>query len=398
VGGKLNVYNLGELGVNVTKSPLHHADGEMLSCQNAEFNAESGVGGIRKRAGLQRLNSTGLGASIKGVVGVPLPGPGRRSVYRQKAGVPWMRVTTDGTTWADTVEEFNKSPGSDGFTNSTQPMNLSRNLYGNFYYPGEDGLGNCMLRGFDGIAEYEVLRVAGESIRVLGTHGGSLIFSTKTINSQVYLLDPITGVSSKIGDDIIHPEEPMCACSYLGRVWLGTGKVASPGKIYSARVGAATWTLERTAAANLNYYKSLCVFGGKLYAGLWGIAGTFGLVEERTITGVWSTVRTGNSAPNYNGFDGLAVCNGALYAAYQDDNGAVCRIDKMTSAGVWSIDKDLVPDLNLYVIGVVVAGLTIFYQCSNGPDYRVYRKAPSGAFTLVDSEVGGATFGVMGVI
>lgn len=400
MGEKLDVYNLGETGVNLTKSPIHVEDGELVAAQNAEFFLDEGQGAIRKRAGLQRLNTSVLAGSVRGVIGVPLPGPGGRSVYAQRPGSPWFRVTTNGTTWADTTE-FPTSPGSGGASYVDNPINVARNTAKQFFWTAIDGSGNALLLGFDGIAQYEVLRIASATMRVLCVHAGDLVVCERSDAQRVWLVDPVNGSMTLIGSEFAGGapgEEIFSACSYLGKVWIGTAN-ASTGKIYSARAGATAWTLERTAAANLHAYSSMAVFGGKLYAGLSALAGTAAIIEERTVAGVWSTTRTGGVSAERNAFDGLAVCNAELYAAYANPQSSAvfCEIHKYTGSA-WSKDKDLQPSSIIGIHGVVVAGTTIFYNTFTTTGAKVWRKAPSGSFTNVDSTVGTVTFGVMGVL
>ena len=343
---KLDVYNLGENGVNLTKSPIHIADGELVAAQNAEFYLDEGLGAIRKRPGLQRLNSSSLAGAVRGVIGVPLPGPGRRTIYSQRPNSPFWRKSVDGgATFADTTGELPTAPGSGGVSHSSYPMNLTRNVAHQFFWTAVDGSSNALLLGFDGIAQYEVLRFAGGTARVLAIHDGDLVITERTDAQRVWIVDPVTGDMTQLGADFASGapgEEPFSACSYQGKVWVGTAN-SSQAKLYSARPGDTTWTLERTAAANLWAYMSLAVYNGKLYAALAAKVGTAALIEQRDAAGTWTTSDTGSTAAEANMYDGLAVCDSLLFAGYHTNaSGTVCTIRQFN--GAWSLSKNLALD------------------------------------------------------
>ena len=69
---KLNIFNLGEKGVVLSRSPLHREDGSLVKAQNAEISLDEAEGGLKKRGGMPRLNSSSLSGSVQALVGVPL--------------------------------------------------------------------------------------------------------------------------------------------------------------------------------------------------------------------------------------------------------------------------------------------------------------------------------------
>jgi hypothetical protein len=73
--GKLDVFNAGERGVVITKSPIHGADGDLLKAQNAAPNPEGGLSGIRKRFGMAAVNAVAAGGAIYSIFNIPLPDP-----------------------------------------------------------------------------------------------------------------------------------------------------------------------------------------------------------------------------------------------------------------------------------------------------------------------------------
>ena len=104
--GKLNIYSLGEKGVNTSKSPVHLEDGELTTAQNWHPDPE---GAIRSRDGLTKLNSSALAGTVTGMIGVPLPD---RTALTSRLYVPIdndvggthdldaFRTSTDGTSWS----------------------------------------------------------------------------------------------------------------------------------------------------------------------------------------------------------------------------------------------------------------------------------------------------------
>ena len=71
----IRVYDLGEGGVNVDTEPIRTADNETTESQNATYDStRKRLGGLTKRPGLARLNSTSLGAVVLGGIEAPYTG------------------------------------------------------------------------------------------------------------------------------------------------------------------------------------------------------------------------------------------------------------------------------------------------------------------------------------
>lgn len=68
----LRVYNLGKLGVNVDKSPIHLQDGELTKAQNAIREPLGVEGGLKNRPGLRTFNANPANGTVLGGIGVPL--------------------------------------------------------------------------------------------------------------------------------------------------------------------------------------------------------------------------------------------------------------------------------------------------------------------------------------
>ena len=74
--GKLDLYNLGDVGVKLVDSPVHAADGSYTSAQNVSVSLVRGQHGIRKRSGLALLTGTSMSGSVLSIINVPFPLPG----------------------------------------------------------------------------------------------------------------------------------------------------------------------------------------------------------------------------------------------------------------------------------------------------------------------------------
>lgn len=73
--GKQNVYNLGEEGIDIVESPVHVADGVVLSAQNAQLAPSELEGSIRKRDGMAKFNSSVAAGPILSGFNVSLVDP-----------------------------------------------------------------------------------------------------------------------------------------------------------------------------------------------------------------------------------------------------------------------------------------------------------------------------------
>lgn len=74
---KLSVFNLGDLGVNLTTSPLHTEDGEWVRLRNAALELRGADHGMSKRPGLG-LFTSGLAGAVFGLINagvLPTPPP-----------------------------------------------------------------------------------------------------------------------------------------------------------------------------------------------------------------------------------------------------------------------------------------------------------------------------------
>lgn len=71
---KINVYNLGSLGVNRVLSPIHKQDGELMQAQNALSGVVSGRDAIKKRWGMTGYNASSFSGPVLSIHTLPFPG------------------------------------------------------------------------------------------------------------------------------------------------------------------------------------------------------------------------------------------------------------------------------------------------------------------------------------
>lgn len=76
MGGKLDLYNLGDLGVHLVETPVHSPDGSFTAAQNVAVSQDQGEHGIRKRHGMSKFNSVAMVGSVVSLTNVPFPLPG----------------------------------------------------------------------------------------------------------------------------------------------------------------------------------------------------------------------------------------------------------------------------------------------------------------------------------
>jgi hypothetical protein len=62
--GKINLFNLGAIGVDIVSSPLHSLDGSYTSAQNAQSSPTDEDESIQKRGGLSRFSTGSLGSTV----------------------------------------------------------------------------------------------------------------------------------------------------------------------------------------------------------------------------------------------------------------------------------------------------------------------------------------------
>lgn len=370
---KLNVFNLGNLGVNVDKSPLHLADGELRSAQNAIADSQGNDGAIRKRPGLARFNSVAGSGSMLGGIGVPLTltamsvggvtlggGVARKTFWGRRvqsatmgATAGWFTSTSGFTTAASTITVAPPSnPRSaeipDGleatfFTDAAGMPASSAVVSNNLIYPSASytpGTDPIPVYIFDGTVDKKLVDIPrrtgalfGAVISMLAV--GDVIYvstydddnAAGAISGRVFQLNPSSGSLIQMGADFTGVW-PSALAFHAGQLWAGVSNGTNAGIVYRIRPNIDTaWTLDRTLSAG-NSCPILISYNGELFA---GGRGANAPIDKRSSIGVWSVSATFGGGSNVE-FTSAVTFNGNLYVSYHPTVSALAAIYKYNGA------------------------------------------------------------------
>lgn len=432
MGGKLNLFNLGRLGVNVDKDPIHLDDGELTQAQNVQVDTVGVLGGIRKRDGMSKLNSIALAGSVKGMIALPLPDNAAltRHFYigiDDRGGVvsgnKW-RHSTDGLSWA-MITTTPAIPSSMDKFGATVVNAIFRSpwisLNNKMYYGGNDYTtvtGNPTLRVWDGTTDFELTKIpqnpyaaqaaAYGIVSIVPYSSREIMITTYDENtrSRVLLIDVHDGTITHVGPetDISGDGEAFSLVPYVfqGRIWYSTynggGGVAAGS--YFIRPGDAEWTQDSASvggATSLGYTHGIIGFLGDLFFGLATDVGGNGVIRKRTTsTGAYSTVFTATSAGGaLNGVGPFMLQQDQLkvFAFVTDHNDTVStgpKILKSTNGTSWTTEYDV----NVQVgAGYIQSGYPVLD--ANGDIYwpvmqaaqqtKILKRTSAGTWSIVDT-------------
>ena len=376
MSGKLNVYKLGQSGVNLVKDPLHMADDEVTQAQNAEIVQDQNTGGegaLSKRGGLAALNGSAMSGSVTGIFGWPLKTTYTRTLYAAKGteDTTTFMTTTNGTSWTDTTSPLANA----SFTQYTDENNARdarrmaafRNylIYsGNAYTKSTD---NPPIVSWDGTNALTVTSVlagpssngsvpfaivdwlVANSVIYLAVHdqGGS----GANLSGRVLSLDLTTGVLRQIasgfgaGTGEMTGGAPSCLAFYQNQLWVGLNGSATTdgiGKIVRCYPTLdTTWTSD---VSNLvSHISTLCVFKGDLYAGTQSSVSTGAKIYKRAATtGAWTAqVTSGGGAGGSGHYASLIEYSSALYAVEFHTTTPIVHIVTSTDGTTWTTSRDV---------------------------------------------------------
>ena len=384
--------------MNVDKSPIHKEDGELLRAQNCIIDPLGVEGGIRKRPGLLKVNSSAAAGAIQGITPVPIAKPTTRTFifgrYTSNTVSGW-NTSTDGFTTSpttggpDTFDATNAVPraptklwpgyndastGDDVFAG--RPSVTYRNR---FYYAGNDYTLNTTaptVHMWDGTTDYVLAHVppsadvgtqslaivcmiaANQRIYFTTYDGGSA--AATTVKARVFELDPEDGSVAQLGSRFPISADTQRGAAYslawhMGRLWtsaaVGPGGLSST-KTYFIRPGIDTdWTLDNTSSTTGDSIANMLSFQGQLYLGhAKSSAGVASIVRVRSTLAAYSTSLTaalneGGAVPVmtsfgiWQHFGAMAVFNSNLYVAYYNratDTTKYARVYKYTGSA-WSV-------------------------------------------------------------
>jgi hypothetical protein len=387
VPGKINVFNLGDLGVDIVKSPLHIPDGAWRKLQNAEFGSNKGQHAIKKRGALLRINSVALAGSPLSFSNVPIAYPGTKTllVGMNDGATEGWRSSTDAADFTATVSASHlqrpsghvdvtaifSTLSASSFYMGQKPVTFKNRFFyaGDNYVPGTSAPPVVM---YDGQSQFEMFRIPTNPTSTAGTvptwiphmvvwngiiymcvldEGGAV----PNVKGRVLAFDPSNGavslVGNRFGDDTGENGRgyPHCLAVYNGELYCGSNAISgSSGQMGSVwRINPLTdtvWTEDKQIAGGNNGVMSMAVYNGNLYASLAAGVGTAALVLKRDSVGTWTTSYTpSDTGVSYTG--ALIVFNSNLYAVnFKAGSGAVTLILKFDDSS-WSTAKDFGADV-----------------------------------------------------
>jgi hypothetical protein len=365
---KLDLYGFGTAGVNVVKSAIHISAKELTKAQNCYSDSLGEQGSIRKRDGLQKLNSTALasGGTVKGAINLPFAYTPTITFYAaiDTGKTTLWRTSTNGTTWASNTT----APVKAQFAASNQTTNITCNaamvsFKNKIYYAGSDYVVyptashtaptiHCWDGTVDQIVAYAPKNIAvgattnAQAIIGMCLHNNKIYFSTldggatPTLNSRVFEFDPTTWAVKTIGPTAAVSATEFSGgvvwtlASHAGYLWAGTSYLnagSQTGKIYSIRPGIDTsWTADAGVLAANQVAASMISYKGGLYIGCrCDTAGSPVRCYVRSSDGAFAVSDNGGNGSGNSQYAALTVFGGNLFALRYDDSVAATQ-DRIT--------------------------------------------------------------------
>lgn len=368
---KINLYNLGSMGVDLTRSPLHKADGALVAAQNAVPDVRGEAGGLTKRDGLVAVNSTSAGGSLLGAVNAQVgsgtfgAGLSGNRVFYSSAGLSVWRYSDDYWDTSAGVANAGEALDTGDFAGITGTGHAGpfAVVYNNQVYfadgQGVRGTDQPNITIFDGAVDKVFVTVPNnpdaavvtQAVSSMVVNEGTIYLTTwdvgtatANLKGSVYSLNPITGVLTKLGATFPTTYLPWKLCWHGGRLWCGTFSedVDAAGRVYWIRPGIDTaWTLDHTTTAGQGQITTLCEYRGELFAGTTGNATVAALVKKRTTLGVWSTSATGPEVATGSYYHSMAVYLDKLYVVFERNGGAANETIDVFDGTSWSTAYNL---------------------------------------------------------
>jgi hypothetical protein len=382
VGKKLNIFNLAEIGLDLSASPVHRKFGTLTKAQNCIMLPNEGEGAVDKRGGLAKLNTSGLAGQIYGLTNVSqqLQTVQRLWVAYENttvAGATWC-ATTDGTTWVNSSVPaacFKDSRRSQGnlFNNSGGGALKDRMLYpdNNYIIYANAGHGAPPVRLCDGAADYlfgkvpfnqQIQIAAGTTptnvieVGYVFKYQGQFYFTSlddsATRRGTVWSLDPFSGQMTRIGNGFAgatfaagtesNRGAPWFITGWGDRLWTITNQYAGATTcaIYRIRPGVDAAWVKDVEFAGGSYGMGLCTHLGYLYATLmWDAGGSPKAVYRRSAEGTWAAVDTVVIA-GYGGYFRPFSFDDKIFAFQSNQAGSpvVTKIRSSPDGVTWSDD------------------------------------------------------------
>ena len=412
MAGSLNVFNLGSLGVNVDKNAVQLEDGELTKAQNAIHDPTGSMGGVRKRPGLLKLNSSAVSGSVFGICNIPIAPVTTRTFY---VGID--QAVTTAYQWVKSADAFGTTATSTTPGACAKPddaiQTLGTTLLSNrgcqsetlFLYPGNYTRGTAQpIRAWDGTVDVEFLKIplnsktitdqtlADYAIRAGGIPSMKLEGSKLYIVSQDYIkaatggysrifeYDLNSGVLLQVGEGTSGWDGDIgaastggatgagtqlfyCTALHQGYLYAGVGSFETTNStasgVYRIRPGVdATWTYDydNSGAGDADYEVPLCMasYKGLLYVGMWDLNSTTSRVMVRSAAGAYTASLTIGNA-NGSAITDMIVFGDNLYVCAFDNNGgsSITTIRKFDGSS-WSTVKTIDTGTSTPRVGVAM--------------------------------------------
>lgn len=392
--GKLNLYNLGDLGVHLTETPVHSPDGSYTNAQNVSVSQNQGAHGIRKRHGMAKLNPLAMDGAVLAIHNLPfqdpfgsIPDDGSRAFANEYNEGPTATfiTTTNGTTWASGSGPGGSWAGAvftlPGYTQRGGVISTDGLL--SFL---TTNAGEVELTTFDGTTTtivasgYALSGFAMQSGPV--SHEGLAVFAIYDATSGKLIRQSGAGfeeLTTLIG------KPPTCVASVLGRVYIGTDE----NRIYywSQTEGLVLdITLSPTGGAVA--ITDIAHVGGVVYASAItkpsGSTATTHKVLKRTADATWSDI-TPTAQGNYGP---LCAFGGSLYCARNAHNSFTgCEI-RAYDGTTWTTDQNVASLCSgaTNVISLVSFNGAMYATVSASPTSRDIIRRSAGTWTRVHTE------------
>ncbi len=407
---KIDIYNLSDHGVIINPSVTHRPSGSFERAANA-LPLPFEEGGISKRGGMVRLNTTAMSGPVRGMVNVPLPDQRQlvRTLWiglsRQDAPIDyyWMKSTDGGDTWTlvgpsagiAQPQQFLTGYGTHIFSELPRIISLNQKLW----YPQHTTVTPTLTEGvrlhvWDGTTDEIILDFPSPPLSDPPDPNDVLLVADMIVaNGMIYLgvfhdggtapnhrgqvleLNPYTWELRQVagyigtGGDVTDAQGfPLSLGLFQGTLFVGcygyTG--GGQGRILASSPYESDWRTDNAGVAG-TYVSGLQAFQGSLYIShASATAGVAYVVRRRTAAGSYSVVETAPDTDAYNKYGRMIVYQGALYVPYTNqttgNEKAIIRkfdgttwttdLDINTTFGTWTkLGQSLINDQDLIWIG-----------------------------------------------
>lgn len=341
---KINVYTLGQHGINRVKSPVHVLDGELLNAQNATVRPIHGQLAITKRDGMAKINADAAAGTLLAIKNIPIDDPDvLERLYLGRWGERDI-IATNGYTIAQPVP--------------LGPVLDLHNRYG--LCQGHEGklyivTSGATLHVWDG-STYET--VADTPV---GDQINSMWFDEP--NQRLYCGFEGSNVTAKVAYYDGANWTTMSTTNLGGQNHTGYVCVLDDGSVFTyahvdglvklydpdtdAWLDDADTTIDFGFPANSRHIiQQLYSDGTNVYAVFQNR--TIGATPEKFIfkrasDGTWSNISPTTLSREYGTVTNVCMWDNVLHASYHDEAGTVIEIWKRVGS-TWSVDLDILAD------------------------------------------------------